>query len=110
MLGTSLATYEYTIVFRPTAAHSNADTLSSLPLTIASSEVPVVPETVLLLEKKLMMDHLLPSKLNIIPLKIHAFLDFVQHGWPNFVKEDNLKPYWNHRIVNIPKWLHSMGK
>jgi len=24
-------------------------------------------------------------------------LNFIQHGWPNFVKDDNLKPYWHRR-------------
>ena len=47
----TLAAYEYTITFHPTTAHSNADALSRLPLAVVPSDVPVVPETVLLLEQ-----------------------------------------------------------
>ena len=45
-----LAAYEYTLVFRKTEAHSNADTLSRLPLPTVPAEVPTPPELVLLME------------------------------------------------------------
>ena len=45
-----LAAYEYTIVFRGTKLHSNADALSRLPLPNAPVEVPLEPELVLLLQ------------------------------------------------------------
>ena len=45
-----LAGYEYT-AFHPTAAHSNADALSHLPVKYPEESVPVVPETVLMVEQ-----------------------------------------------------------
>ena len=44
------AMYDYKITFKPTAAHSNADGLSRLPLLEAPSDVPVPAELVLLVE------------------------------------------------------------
>ena len=46
----TLATYDYSIVFKPTESHSNADGLSRLPLPDAPSEVPFPAELVLLVE------------------------------------------------------------
>ena len=46
-----LAAYEYTIGFRPTAADSNADTLSRLPIQGQKEQVPLVPENILMLEQ-----------------------------------------------------------
>ena len=46
-----LAGYEYTIAFRPTTAHSNVDVLSRLPVKFQDEQVPLAPETVLMLEQ-----------------------------------------------------------
>ena len=46
-----LAAYEYTITFRGTKLHSNANALSRLPLSTAPDEVPMEPELVLLLQQ-----------------------------------------------------------
>ena len=57
-----LAAYEYTLVFRGTEAHSNADALCRLPLSIVPAEVPTPPELVLmtehLAESPVMADHI----------------------------------------------------
>ena len=45
-----LSMYEYSLSFRPTEAHCNADALSRLPLASAPAEVPTPPELVLLVE------------------------------------------------------------
>ena len=45
-----LATYEYTIVFRGTKLHGNANALSRLPLPNAPAEISMEPELVLLLQ------------------------------------------------------------
>ena len=47
----TLAMYEYTICFRPTKAHANADTMSRLPLSVQSATVPQPPEMILLMEQ-----------------------------------------------------------
>ena len=49
-LSLQLASYEYTITFRGTKLHSNADALSRLPLPNTPTEVPMEPELVLLLQ------------------------------------------------------------
>ena len=43
--------YEYSILFKSTATHGNADALSCLPLPETSKDPPVPAETVLLLEQ-----------------------------------------------------------
>ena len=99
----TLAAYEYTIAFCPTAAHSNADALSRLPLAVVPSEVPAVPETVLLLEQ---IDDgpFTAQQVKHYTSRDPCFskvLNFIQHGWPNFVKNETLKPYWNRRTELI---------
>ena len=42
--------HEYTIAFRPTTAYSNANALSCLPVKFQNEQVPLAPETVLMLE------------------------------------------------------------
>ena len=46
----TLASYDYSLRFKPTTAHANADALSRLPLTSTSISVPMPAETVLLME------------------------------------------------------------
>ncbi len=42
--------YAYTISFKSSTAHANADALSRLPLPFIPSDPPTPPETILLLE------------------------------------------------------------
>ena len=46
-----LASYEYTIVFRSTSKHANADAMSRLPLPDKPTSTPVPAEFVLMIEK-----------------------------------------------------------
>ena len=46
----TLASLEYTLEFRNTSQHSNADTLSRLPSPEAPTEVPIPAELVLLIQ------------------------------------------------------------
>jgi len=45
------ASYEYTIVFRSTSKHANADAMSRLPLPDKPASTPVPAELVLMIEK-----------------------------------------------------------
>ena len=81
----TLSAYEYTIVFRGTNQHSNADALSRLPLSTTPTEVPMAPELVLLL------DHLANSPVTVNGIRtwtrrdpvLAQVLQFVEQGWPN---------------------------
>ena len=88
-----LAAYEYTISFRPTESHSNADALSRLPLQTADKGVPDVPETVLLLEQ-LDDGPFTAQQVKYFTARdpcLSQVLTFVQRGWPNHVSKDELK-------------------
>jgi len=93
-----LAGYEYTISFRPTSTHSNADTLSQLPLQQSDEPVPAVPETVLLLEQ-LDDGPFTAQQVKYYTTRdpcLSQVLTYMQNGWPEQVTDDQLKPYWCH--------------
>ena len=46
-----MAMYKYTIAYRPTATHGNADAMSRLPLTKSLQVTPLPPELILLVEE-----------------------------------------------------------
>ena len=64
-----LATYEYTLQFRPINEHANADALSRLPLPEKPEHLPVPAEHVLLIE------HLSEAPLSAAQLKIWTAKD-----------------------------------
>ena len=47
----TLVMYEYTIAFRSTKVHGNADAMSQLPLPVQPTTVPQPPEMILLIEE-----------------------------------------------------------
>ena len=92
-----LAANKYTITFRGTKLHGNADALSRLPLPNSPAEVPMEPELVLLLQH---LDES-PVTVNDIhkwtkcdPLQAQV-LQFVEQGWPHKF-DSSLAPYSAH--------------
>ena len=114
-----MATFEYTIRFRKTEEHGNADALSRLPLPVTPSDVPTPAELILL------MEHLDDSPVTAQHVRtwtrkdpvLSTVLQYILHGWP--VKcDDTLVPYssrknelsvhmgcvlWGSRVVLPPK-------
>ena len=80
------ASYEYNLQFRNSTAHSNADSLSRLPLTKIPVSVPYPPKIVLL------MDHLER------PITIQCYLVYYSSCWPDVCDNDELKPYWSRKL------------
>ena len=95
----TLAAYEYSMVFRSTGDHGDADAMSRLPLKQHPVSVPVPEEVVLL------MQHLDDSPTDVASIRketarhplLSRVLQLVRHGWPNFSKEEELNPYYNRR-------------
>ena len=81
----ALSAYEYTIVFRGTNQHCNADTSRRLPLSTTPADVPMAPELVLLL------DHLTNSPVTVKDIRtwtrrdptLAQVLQYVEKGWPH---------------------------
>ena len=107
--------YEYTLEFRNTKAHGNADALSCLPLPVTPSTEEVLPELVLLTEhledSPVLADHIrLCTKKNPVLAQV---VQFLQQGWPEkcepqlsvfFTKRAELYLYegcilWGSRVV-----------
>ena len=91
-----LAMYQYTLQFRPTAQHANADALSRLPLPEKPTSVPLPGELVLLI------DHLAEAPITAVQLKtwtakdklLSKVLHFIRYGWPNEMVDSEIKPYF----------------
>ena len=95
----TLSSYEYTLVFRSTTQHGNADAMSRLPLPESPREIPDPTEWVLLIEG------LKDSPISSAQIRtwtrrdslLSQVLRCVQQGWLTVVTEE-LKPYWNRRL------------
>ena len=114
-----LSAYEYTITFRKTQAHGNADALSRLPLPQIQTKSKTPPELVLL------MEHLDDSPVTARHIRVWSrrdvvlskVLQFVERGWPSDVdkslsayssKRNELSVYqgcmmWGSRVVILPQ-------
>ena len=94
-----LALYEYTIAWRTSAKHANADALSRLPL----SEFPA--HTTIPAELVLMVENLQDAPISATQIArwtrqdpgMAKVLWYVYEGWPAGV-EEALKPYWLCRL------------
>ncbi len=89
-----LASYEYTITWRASGEHANADALSRLPLPEAPAQSTVPAELVLMIEQ--MEEAPITAKQvaawtrrDPVMAKVYQY---IQDGWPTKV-EDELKPY-----------------
>ena len=95
----TLAMYEYSLGYRASASHCNADGLSRLPLPVDPRTVPYPPEVVLL------MEHLKNSPVTATEIRkttardpvLARVLQNVQSGWPDECGDKELKPYWSKR-------------
>ena len=94
----TLSSYEYTLVFRSTTQHGNADAMSRMPLPESLREIPDPAEWVLLIEG-LKDSPILSAQIRTWTRRdslSSQVLWCVQQGWPTVVSEE-LKPYWNWR-------------
>ena len=79
-----LSMYEYTLKFRRTEAHGNADTLSRLPLPVVPAKTETPPELVLL------MEHLEDSPVTADHIRVwtrrdpslFSVVQCLRQGWP----------------------------
>ena len=94
-----LSSYEYTLSFRNTTAHGNADALSRLPLPEEPATTAPVPELVLLAE------HLDDSPVTAADIrawtcrdrKLSRVLQYIQRGWPSN-GDPELEPFSSRRL------------
>ena len=95
-----LASYEYTIVWRASAQHANADGLSRLPLPEAPAPPTTPAELVLMVES---LDDAPITAAQIAtwtrrdPVMAQVYR-YIQEGWPGAVDGVELKPYWSKRL------------
>ena len=91
-----LSMYEYTLKFRRTEAHGNADTLSRLPLPVAPAKMETPPELVLLMEhleeSLVTADHIWVWTRKDPPLS--SVVQFLRQRWPSQSSLE-LHPYWS---------------
>ena len=94
-----MSRFEYTIKFRGTKEHSNADPLSRLPLPVTPEKSTVPPELVLLTRH---LDDLPVTATHIKAAtnrdrELCQVVQFLQKGWPANCPNDEMKPYFTRR-------------
>ena len=104
-----LARYQYSLKFRPTAPHANADALSRLPLSDKPDSIPLPGELVLL------VDHLAGAPITAAELKVCTARDkqlskVLRHGWPNNSVDSEMKAYFTKRweLTELRGWMHHL--
>ena len=95
----TLASYEYTVAWRNTVQHANADALSRLTLPETPAHTTTPNELVLMMEQ--LKDAPISAKqiafwTTCDPL-MATVLRYVQYGWPTHHNAD-LQPYWLRRM------------
>ena len=101
-----LSTYEYTIKFRTTEKHGNADALSRLPLLKEPTEVPT-PEELVLLIRYLDDSPVTAAEVQTLTRKgptLSLVKQYVLQGWPEKCSK-RLKPYFQKktRVDSTPR-------
>ena len=94
-----LSMFEYTLHFRNTTAHANANAFSRLPLPEEPAVSKQPPELVLLTE------HLSDSPVTACQIRTCTSRDssmaktvqFVQQGWPSSCPEEDLRPFFERK-------------
>lgn len=90
----TLASYKYTIAWRNTAQHANADTLSRLPLPEVPAQT-VTPAEIILMVDQLQYAPITATQVAAWTRKdplMGRVLRYVLQGWPN-QQDDDLKHY-----------------
>ena len=98
----TLSMYDYTLMFKSSRSHANADALSRLPISDHSPDPPIPPETVLLLvqisESPITVSHIRfwTERDPILSKVFH----FVVYGWPSEVdsSDTEIHSYFHHRL------------
>ena len=93
-----LSSYAYSIVFRPTKAHANADGLSRLPVPPSINE-PYLPDPKLFNIQQIETLPLTAAQLKTATARdpeLSKVLIYATTGWPREVPPE-LLPYWNRR-------------
>ena len=101
----TLMGYTYTIRYRSTEKHSNADALSRLPHgpdpDFDHSEIEtcnsIMEDQTFALEEFPINTELIKRSTREDPI-LRRVLDYVQKGWPNFVQDKDLKVYFEKRL------------
>ena len=94
-----LAAYQYSLEFRPTGRHGNADAMSRLPLPVSPGSVPVPMEVVLLVEA-LRDSPISADQIRAWTIKdplLSKVVRYTLEGWPTVETQSELKPYWHRR-------------
>ena len=96
----ALSTYSYSIEFRSTKAHANADGLSRLPLPLSPQEGPEQPAV----ESVFAVSQMQALPMSVARLRratrndplLSRVYRYVQRGWPDRIPE-SLKPFHNRK-------------
>ena len=96
-----LSGYDYTIQHKSGRDNLDADALSRLPLPDVHSDVPLPDDCVLLLQTLKQSATVTAKQIqtltNTDPV-LSKVCQFVLHGWPARVEEEELKPFFRHRL------------
>ena len=96
----TLATYEYTMAYRQSADHGNADAMSRLPLPVPNSVPPAPAEVVLLMEGLCSA----PVSASCVSREterdptLSRVQQFILSGWPEVVRDPELRAYYTKRL------------